>query len=97
MKDDKKNGNDDKSDKNVPVELSTLVATEVVKMDLLTGYKFVKNEMVYNEEWKKLAKVNKCKKEKSKIEKKFVETSEMNIAMIDKYELDALDHFQNCE
>ena len=66
-------------------------------MNLLTRYKFVKNEMVYNEEWKKLAKVNKCKKEKSKIEKKGIETSEMNTAMIDKNELDALDHFQDCE
>lgn len=51
------------------MELSILIITKVNNGGLLIGYKFVKNEILYNETWNEIAKLlisNKVKENKIK-------------------------------
>ncbi len=48
---------DGRDDEDVPIELSTLIVTGVDDMGLLTGYKSVKNGMIYDEAWDETAEL----------------------------------------
>lgn len=88
---------DGEDDEDVQVRLSTLVVTEMNKVDLSTGYKSVGDGIVYNEEWDEMAKLKKGEKEESEIEKGEVEKSEIGIDEMDQSEVEESDHFEDCE
>jgi len=48
---------DEEDDEDVPMELSTLIVTEVEKGSLPTGYKFLGNGIVYDEAWDETAEL----------------------------------------
>ena len=82
---------------DVPVELSILVATEVDKVNLPTGYKSVGDGIVYNEEWDETAEVKKSEREQSDIKEGGVEEIETDMGGVDQSEVEESDHFEDCE
>ena len=66
-------------------------------MDLPTGYKFVGDGIVYNEEWDRMAKLKKGEREESEIEKGEPEESEIDVDEVDQREVEESDHFEDCE
>ena len=84
-------------DEDIPVELSTLVVTEMDKVDLFTGYKSVGDEIVYNDESDETVEVKRSEEEENKIEKGEMEESEIDMGEIDQSKVEVSDHFEDFE
>ena len=57
LKENNKEIIDRKDNKNISIELFTIIMTKIDKKSLLIGYKFIKNRIIYNKIWDKTIKL----------------------------------------
>lgn len=79
---------DRKNDKDVLIELFTLIITKIDNRSLSIGYRFVKDRIIYNKVWNKTEKLLISDKvKKSKIKENEIDRSKINSNMLEKNQM----------